>query len=68
MRATTISTSMTAGIVPSTCVRGPAVTGSRSFRNSRSMIGTVARAPSSTAKKMPGRPCIQKKSRKRMLA
>ena len=32
------------------------------------MIGTVARAPSSTAKKIPGRPSIQKKFMKFMLA
>ena len=39
-----------------------------SLRKMNIMIGTVIRAPSSTAKKMPGLPCIQKKLMKSMPA
>ena len=47
-----------------TLVVASALTGCRSRRNRNSITGTVASAPSSTPKKMPGRPFIQKKSRK----
>ena len=44
------------------------VTGSRFLRKRIIMIGMVARAPSSTAKNMPGFPFIQKKFMKFMWA
>ena len=66
--ASTIPSSIQVGRKSSTFVLPRLVTGALSFRNRYIMIGTVATAPSSTAKKIPGRPFIQKKSRNVMFA
>ena len=60
----TVSTIRAAGTSSSTSVSTFASTGCVSWRNSRSSTSSEASAPSSTPQKMPGRPCIQKKSKK----
>ena len=70
--ATITTTIVSTSIIPGTgdviSVRSPASTGSFISRNRNSMIGIVANAPSSTAKKIPGLPFIKKKSVKVILA
>ena len=52
------------GTSSSTCVSTLAVMDCFSRRNSHSSTSREVNAPSSTPQKMPGRPCIQKKSKK----
>ena len=65
---TTMSTSITVGNISSTFVLVSDLTLWRNPRNRIIMTGTVARAPSSTAKKIPSRPSIQKKDMKSIFA
>lgn len=68
MRRTTVPSNKYVGTWSSTSVRSGMDTGCRASRNSHRMMGTVARAPSSTAQKMLGRPSMKKKSRKSISA
>ena len=56
------------GIISLTSVCASEDTGIVSLRKINIIIGMVKRAPSSTAKKMPGLPCMMKKSIKSILA
>ena len=60
----TVSSIRAVGTSSSTWVSPSAWTGWRSLRNSTHSTPREARAPSSTPQKMPGRPSIQKKSKK----
>ena len=60
----TVSSIRAVGTSSSTCVSTRAVMGCFSFRNSHSSTSREVNAPSSTPQKTPGRPCIQKKSKK----
>ena len=60
IRHTTTPHKATVGNIPSTSVFSVASTGWFSLWKRKIMTGTVSNAPSSTAQKIPGLPCIKK--------